>query len=585
MPPVNANCRLRAWIVLLIGLAATGAIAAQSGDSWKPAFVQRFQNKTLFLKVPLPAGTVKAFVSGSHYRLTTESGGPTAFGVGQQVRITDVNFGSREMRLKLISLDLRQQAEIRFQFPVPLDDRPPGEEFHQVLAKFFTTGLSYTEIESAKREYIEDQYAGFVETEARTADMPAQGVHEIVTRANPVGKALWRDLQSTGARVEELSGQVAALEREKNAIQARLNALQQEKGVLDSAGKDLRERIRLQQNAEAEIKKQLARAEAEAQTLERAIRAACTEAGLQTAPATPAAERLKALAGAYVQLSAGNRAYQSRVQEMEATNARLENTQAELTRSLTAAQTEKNTLSRQLQVLATKDKDLAREMFQLQHDKNVIQSKLLSRQVLSFRVNRSKKAGEQSYRMEVRLKDLPLGAVEITAPVALAAGRPQRLTLGAARRPARELDPRQDPDLALLLKHLKDFPQLAFTVEKRTAQLELRQIQSPERDNTDLWVWEIVPPAGQDADLVFRFHSSIEAEPLPLFDLPILIPYPTVERTLFEYFQPVPLGIGLAAGLLIALPFFLIHRRRLRHLPPEAPATPTRRLHFEKKEL
>src|SRR5690606_34083455 len=135
-------------------------------------------------------------------------------------------------------------------------------------------------------------------------------------------------------------------------------------------------------------------------------------------------------------------------------------------------------------VLATKDKDLAREMFQLQHDKNVIQSKLLSRQVLSFRVNREQQANRRTYRVDVRLKELPLGAVEITAPATLAAGRPQRLTLAAAMRPARELDPRQDPDLALLLKYLKDFPQLAFTLENRTARLELRQIQSPERDNT-----------------------------------------------------------------------------------------------------
>lgn len=585
MPRVNAILRLRAPVALLIGLAAAGSVTAQSGTAWKSAYVQRYQNKTLFLKVPLPAGTIKVFVSGSRYRLTSEVEGPTIFGVGQQVRITDVDFGSREVRLKFTSLDLRQQAEIRYQFPAPLDERPPGEEFNQVLAKFFTTGLSYTEIESAKREYIEDRYAGFVEAEARTADMPDQGVHEIVTRANPVGKALWRDLQSAGARVEELSGRLAALERDKNAVQTRLNAIQQEKTVLDSAGKDLRERIRLLQTTEAELKKQLARTEGEAQKLERAIRAACTEAGLQSAPATPAAELLDALAGAYMQLSAGNRAYQSRVQEMEAAIARLENTQAELTRNLAAAQAEKQTLARQLEVLATKDKDLAREMFQLQHDKNVIQSKLLSRQVLSFRVNREQQADRRTYRVDVRLKELPLGAVEITAPATLAAGRPQRLTLAAAMRPARELDPRQDPDLALLLKYLKDFPQLAFTLENRTARLELRQIQSPERDNTDLWVWEIVPQAGQDADLVFRFHSTIESEPLPLFDLPLLVPYPTVERTLFEYFQPVPLGIGLAAGLLIALPFFLIHRRRNRRLPPQAPSTPTRRLHFEKKEL
>ncbi len=174
-----------------------------------------------------------------------------------------------------------------------------------------------------------------------------------------MGKALWRDLQSTGARVEELSGQVAALEREKNAIQARLNALQQEKGVLDSAGKDLRERIRPATERRGRDQ-QLARAEAEAQTLERAIRAACTEAGLQTAPATPAAERLKALAGAYVHFRrqpgvpvprAGDGGDQRPAREHPGGIDPQSDRRAD----------RKNTLSRQLQVLATKDKDLARK--------------------------------------------------------------------------------------------------------------------------------------------------------------------------------------------------------------------------------
>ena len=569
-------------LVLLAVLAMVRAASGQVAPVGKDALAVQYLNKTLYLKIPITSESFKAVISGGRYRILSERGKSTLFPVGEKVRITDADMGGREVKLKIQSLDQRRGAELRFVLSAQGDAFPAGD-VATVLGKFFTPGLGYADIDGAKRDYLEDQYNAFVEAEAAAADLSTAAVNDAVVRVNPAGRALGQDVHNLQAKVQEQAAAIAGLEKEKAAINARLTALQQEKQILDSAGRDYQERNRQLQTSESDLRKQLQRKTQDLDGVVRAIRAAGTELGLNAPPATPPDELLQRLSRSYLQMSAGTNAYQARVKQLEGSLAKAQEEVTALNAELNKNRQEQKDLAKQLDIVTTKDKTLAQKMLQLQREKSVVQSKLLSQSLLRIQVDRQRSEKTVTYTSTLRLKNLDLGQIIVTAPLAVNPAEPTRFTLENRLKTPAELARLSDPDLAMLLKYLKDFPRLTVAVEQRSAHFDLQLIQSPERDNTSLWVWEVTPKDKQDVDLVLRFSSSIEGESLPIFGLPLSIPYPTMEKTLAEFFQPVPVGLGVVIGLLAALPFFLIQRRR--HAPKPAAHAARKHLRLGDKEL
>ena len=94
---------------------------------------------------------------------------PLLFKVGDQVRITDVSFRNDSVRFKIASLETTVQGEIAFQFPRQLEqDFPQRGNFDVALEATLTEGLSYTDIDSAKEEFITSQFDQFVQQLARS---------------------------------------------------------------------------------------------------------------------------------------------------------------------------------------------------------------------------------------------------------------------------------------------------------------------------------------------------------------------------------------------------------------------------------
>ena len=174
----------RRLLVLLAVMALVRAVSGQAAPAGKDALAAQYLNKTLYLKIPVTSESFKAVISGGRYRILSERGKSTLFPVGEKVRITDVDLGGREVKLKIQSLDQRRQAELRFVLSAQGDVFPAGD-VAAVLGKFFTPGLSYADIDGAKRDYLEDQYNAFVEAESTAADLSAAAVNDAVVRVNP----------------------------------------------------------------------------------------------------------------------------------------------------------------------------------------------------------------------------------------------------------------------------------------------------------------------------------------------------------------------------------------------------------------
>lgn len=136
-------------------------------ENW---YVHNYENKALFLKIPIRGR--RQIVHVSETRPTLDPGSaasPLLFKVGDQVRITDVNFRNDSVRFKIASLETNGQGEIAFQFPRQLEqDFPQRGNFDVALEATLTEGLSYTDIDSAKEEFITSQFDQFVQQLARS---------------------------------------------------------------------------------------------------------------------------------------------------------------------------------------------------------------------------------------------------------------------------------------------------------------------------------------------------------------------------------------------------------------------------------
>jgi chromosome segregation ATPase len=589
---VIPNPLLLSLLLLLWGSAALAGI----DRNLQQVYITRYLDKAYYLKMPIPGRDLTLAVrSGGEYLPDFDSTSfRPLFTLGEKVRITDIDFGGRDITFEVASFDASKKAKIRFEFSAELDGPfSASDDFNAVLAKIFTMGLTPADLDQAPQEYITDRYRQFIRDEARLSDLSEAEIHRFILAENSAARALQQDVNNLQARIREQDAALAAVRRDLEQARNELRELQQNKAILQSAARDYQERI---QNLDTRVNRLEARnrsLESEKEALIRAIRSAMAEAGLGDA-ATGSPDRLiDSLSREFRQAKVANRTYEGRVAALESSLADAQRVQAEqatriesLTAEIATARRTISDLNNQLTLLTTQDKNKAAQLMELQRQKNVIESKLLSQSLVDIRTERRTTPERQEITVQLDFKEQSLGTITITAPRELSTSEPNRVTLRNGCRTAEDLRRGATADLRLMLEHLERFPDFQVVMEARGEGFQVKTVQSPQRDNTDLWVWEIIPESKSAADLVVRFQSKVEGEAMPVFDVPVSVPYPTIEKKLAEFFEPLPTAIGILIGLLLALPFFLILRRRRGRTGAPPPETPrSGGMHFDNKEL
>ncbi|MFQ5930100.1 MAG: hypothetical protein ACE5MK_10390, partial [Acidobacteriota bacterium] len=143
-------------LFLSLGLWLNAGVRREVED-W---YVQKYENKAMFLKVPIRGEQQMVYVRNTGPVLDRRTGGLSLlFKVGDQVRITKVDFKGGSIRFKIASVDLRRESEIIFEFPQQLREGfPQRASFDAALEATLTEGLSYTDIDSAKEKFIKTEF-------------------------------------------------------------------------------------------------------------------------------------------------------------------------------------------------------------------------------------------------------------------------------------------------------------------------------------------------------------------------------------------------------------------------------------------
>ncbi|MBN2430968.1 MAG: hypothetical protein JXQ27_05805 [Acidobacteria bacterium] len=579
---------------LLVVMGSTGW--AGIDRNLQQVYITRYLNKAFYLKLPVPGRELTIAVqAGGQYRPDFESTAyQPLFALREKVRIVDIDFGGRDITFEIAAFDGSKKAKIRFEFSTELDGPfTASDNFNAVLARVFTLGLTPADLDQAPQEYISDRYRQFIRDQARLSSLPESGVHRLVLPENPAAQALQQDVDNLQSRIRQQTTELGISRSELEKARNELREIQQNKAILQSAARDYQERIQNLDERIARLQTQNRSLEADQNNLHQTIRRTIGEIGLGEGAAGTPERMLDALSQEFRKARSANRAYQTRITQLEADlveAGRLQTEQAaridSLTKEIEEARRNIADLNMQLTLLTTQDQKKAAQLMELQRQKNIIESKLLSQNLLDIQTERRTTDEQQEIIIRLAFEAQDLGAVTITAPRELSAAGPNRLTLRNQCRPAGELRLDASAELRLILDYVKQFPEFQILLEPRSKGFQIKNVQSPLRDNTDLWVWEIQPEAHRAAELVFRFQSMVDGEAMPVFDVPLAVPYPTLEKTLAEFFQPLPTAMGILIGLLLALPFLLIRRRRARTEPPPPPETPRAgSMHFDNKEL
>jgi seryl-tRNA synthetase len=154
---------------------------------------------------------------------------PLTFKVGEQIRITELDFKDSAIEFRLSSIDLTRRAVLVFSFGQSLSHTfPQRNSFEAALTATFTEGITYREIDQAKDQYIRDQFDRMVRQFAETTGSNPDAVLEAMIQAIP--------------RYRELQQQLDEAERQNRALAASLKEEEAAKGKAVSELETLRRR-------------------------------------------------------------------------------------------------------------------------------------------------------------------------------------------------------------------------------------------------------------------------------------------------------------------------------------------------------
>jgi predicted nucleic acid-binding Zn-ribbon protein len=548
----------------VVAVAAFSFVFPRVGREIRDEYVQRFENKAVFLKIPVRGLQQVVHVLDSGAKLDRGNlNQPVSFKVGDQVRIIDVNFRDDKVRFRFSSVDTTREGSLEFRFPAPTQQAfPQRENFEKSLASSLTEGLSYKELESAKGEFIRGQVKTLVREFAATTNTP----DDVVLRT-----------------IVEDSPQYQALERESSQIQQKNQVLDRDVSRLGRASREQRARI-------ADMTVELDRLRTQVRELERDENLAARTRQSLEGQLKDAQVKMNELLGSLNLKAASNSELDNRMQSLSAGIESARREREKLSEELAQARADLNQreqanskLTADLKKVRDRNQRLSSELRSLTSNKDSIQSQFLQAKRQSDALEMASRLSA-GLRLERSFQELEGRPLEI-ADLYLLSKRVGRLEIEAPDHPGQicrmkflmESPDRvefQEEERVLfdsLGETFKIEPSWSFTGDRlRAVLMEGEPAREAKPREAVEWTWilegEISEP--EQAQLRVLFVNSddqkISLDPHEFYLTP-----PGLMFYLIRSFSPVSLGAGVFLGLIFAGVAGLFRRR--------SPSKPSRR--------
>jgi predicted nucleic acid-binding Zn-ribbon protein len=540
----------------VVAVAAFSFVFPRVGREIRDEYVQRFENKAVFLKIPVRGLQQVVHVLDSGAKLDRGNlNQPVSFKVGDQVRIIDVNFRDDKVRFRFSSVDTTREGSLEFRFPAPTQQAfPQRENFEKSLASSLTEGLSYKELESAKGEFIRGQVKTLVREFAATTNTP----DDVVLRT-----------------IVEDSPQYQALERESSQIQQKNQVLDRDVSRLGRASREQRARI-------ADMTVELDRLRTQVRELERDENLAARTRQSLEGQLKDAQVKMNELLGSLNLKAASNSELDNRMQSLSAGIESARRERENLTEELAQARADLNereqansTLTVDLKKVRDRNQRLSSELRSLTSNKDSIQSQFLQAKRQSDALEMASRLSA-GLRLERSFQELEGRPLEI-ADLYLLSKRVGRFEIETPDHPGQicrikflmESPDRvefQEEERVLfdsLGERFKIEPSWSFAGDRlRAVLMEGEAAREAKPREAVEWSWilegEISEPERAQLRILFlnSDDQKISLDPHEFYLTP-----PGLMSYLIRSFSPVSLGSGIFLGLVFAGVAGLFRRR------------------------
>ena len=548
----------------VVAVAAFSFAYPRVGREIRDEYVQRFENKAVFLKIPVRGLQQVVHVLDSGAKLDRGNlNQPVSFKVGDQVRIIDVNFRDDKVRFRFSSVDTTREGSLEFRFPAPTQQAfPQRENFEKSLASSLTEGLSYKELESAKGEFIRGQVKTLVREFAATTNTP----DDVVLRT-----------------IVEDSPQYQALERESSQIQQKNQVLDRDVSRLGRASREQRARI-------ADMTVELDRLRTQVRELERDENLAARTRQSLEGQLKDAQVKMNELLGSLNLKAASNSELDNRMQSLSTGIESARREREKLSEELAQARADLNEreqanskLTGDLMKVRDRNQRLSSELRSLTSNKDSIQSQFLqakrqsdalemaSRLSAGLRLERSfqEREGRPLEIADLYLLSKRIGRLEIETPEH--PGQICRIKFLMESPDRVEFQEEERVLFDSLGETFKIEPSWSFTGDRlRAVLMEGEPAREAKPREAVEWAWilegEISEPERAQLRVLFvnSDDQKISLDPHEFYLTP-----PGLMFYLIRSFSPVSLGAGVFLGLIFAGVAGLFRRR--------SPSKPSRR--------
>jgi hypothetical protein len=238
------NCKVR-FLSCCFLLLFSMRISAFAGvvHTIQEQYRQTYADKAVVLKIPVYSERQFIYFTGKNYRIDNGSGIPR-YKVGDQLRVLGIDFSSDVIKFKMSGITAPGMIEIHFKFDAELQGNFPNREsFNQALQAVLTEGLKYSEIEDAKRAFVEDQFDRSVKSLADSASVSRDTVLQVIAPGVPAYQEARKDIDALRNKIQDLSGQLAGVQSENRKLESQLKDQQAETARMKSANAALQEKM------------------------------------------------------------------------------------------------------------------------------------------------------------------------------------------------------------------------------------------------------------------------------------------------------------------------------------------------------
>lgn len=546
-----------------------------------------YENKALFLKEPIFFEKQYVYITGQSFRHDLAPAGTPRYKVGDQLRVLGIDFGGEDIKFKLGPVAGTAVVELIFKFDAPLQENFPNSGvFDKALAATFTEGLKYTELEDAKRTYIEQEFDRAARDIATSAGTNRETVLKSVAPLLPAFQDLSRDLEAAQNRNQDLSRQLDRSQAENKKLDAETRSQQAELTKLRSQAAGLQEKIDASTSQLSRLGDDLRSAKGVSQSYQRELANLQRSLKIKVDTSRDLSVQIAELGQVMQRIQKDNDDLQGDNGTLRGDLEKARTEGARLTGEVQDLQTAVKQKDDTIKTLTSKEDSLAHQYFLLRQTKDNLENITLAVSNINTRgVEEKAEGGIQTGKINVFLGNILLGSVEWRLPERLSANEESGAeayftteSIDNVRLTATERHIRQSlgERLKLRVSLASQSAGMEISPEKQESLQEVG-----ERDRA-AWRWKLTNRGAQDSRLMLSVRLvNKNGDVIPLAQTEQLVLSSNMVRQVRSYLQPVSLGLGALCGALLMLITGLF--RRVKHHAPAKDLTIPPTFHGKKQ--